>query len=92
MEKSALAKVYGKSDCSCTVTFDFKTGETEFGVIVILDFTSVFMVTEKEFVTVCPLITTDIVSVWPALTPLSNAEVKHTNVEVEVVWATQVVY
>jgi hypothetical protein len=41
------------------------------------------MVTEMEFVTVCPLITIDIVRVCPALTPLSNAEVRHTNVEVE---------
>jgi hypothetical protein len=41
----------------------FKTGETDDGVIVVLDFTSLFMVKEKELDTVYELITRVIESV-----------------------------
>jgi hypothetical protein len=44
---------------------------------------SVFIVTVIELDTVCPLITMVIVRVWPALTALSKAEVRHTKAEVD---------
>ena len=54
-------------------TLVFKTGETDDGVIVVLVFTSDFIVTESELLTVCPLISTTMLRVCPALTPKSKA-------------------
>ena len=52
IEKSSLFRVNGKSDYSWTVTLVFKTGEAEEGVMVVLVFTSDFIVTESELLTV----------------------------------------
>ena len=52
IEKSPLANVYGKSDCSWKVMFVFRTGDTELGFIAVRDFVPSFNVMAKEFVTV----------------------------------------
>jgi hypothetical protein len=57
----------------------FSTGDTDDGFKVKLDFTSVFIVTEMELLTVCSFTMIVIERDWPALTALSNGEVRHTS-------------
>ena len=56
MERDSFVKVFGKSLSSCTVIFVFRTGDTDAGINLVLDFISVFIMKVSEFVTVCPLI------------------------------------
>lgn len=91
MDRSPLAKVYGKSDSRVTVIFVFKTGDADMGLIYVVDLTVVSRVRLRELETVRPLISIVGATESPALAVLSNADVRHTRVEVVETYGVQLV-